>query len=308
MYCIFWKSFVLDRGREKLKDARPTSATEENAFRCGCLGSSAVDCVSKRSLSSVHVVRAMRRSLALVAGRLRLARHPPAHQHQHQYSDVHRVHWRNFWSSSAFAASKPRRVVEHRRLLVPADKLFEVVINVDDYRHFLPFCSGSQVTRRLDSSTFEADLLIGFDAFSAGYSSRVNYEAPTAFDLPEVVEVSAGRRTTFEGMKGGDSGKITAKSIDSPIFTTMDSYWIISPVRPADEELERVAAEQMRRHESSEKRSPFFGHACDVEFCIEFDMGSNSLLASTVDAFLEDVSAKQIEAFDQRARSLVRVR
>ena len=109
-------------------------------------------------------------------------------------------------------------------------------------------------------------------------------------------------------MKGGDSGKITAKSIDSPIFTTMDSYWIISPVRPADEELERVAAEQMRRHESSEKRSPFFGHACDVEFCIEFDMGSNSLLAGTVDAFLEDVSAKQIEAFDQRARSLVRVR
>jgi ribosome-associated toxin RatA of RatAB toxin-antitoxin module len=215
---------------------------------------------------------------------------------------------RGFFTANPFSsAPKPTRLVERRRLQVPADRLFEVVLDVDAYKTFLPFCAGSQVTRRLAPDCFEAELLIGFDAFSAGYRSRVTYSPPEPFKVVDGSN-SGGGGGGGGGSKivtGGAAAHITAKSVDSPIFTTMDSYWVITPVAPQQQQRGNSGGD-FSSSSSSSSSSSTFGSACDVEFCIEFDMGSNTLLASTVNTFLEDVSAQQIEAFDVRARSLSR--
>ena len=197
--------------------------------------------------------------------------------------------------SSPFAAPTPTRLVERRRLQVPADKLYGVVIDVDTYKSFLPFCASSTVTRRLGGDCFEAELLIGFEAFSAGYRSRVTHRPPEPFRLAAAAAEQGGGI----GVTGGGEAQIVAKSVDSPIFTTMDSHWLITPVPPSPEQ-------QRQLLEKEGDGAATFGSACDVEFCIEFDMGGNAMLASTVNALLEDVSAQQIEAFDVRARSLSR--
>ena len=59
-------------------------------------------------------------------------------------------------------------------MAVPAEKIFDVVLDVENYKNFLPFCKDSKVTKlHGPDGTFEADLVIGFNSFSASYTSLV---------------------------------------------------------------------------------------------------------------------------------------
>lgn len=63
---------------------------------------------------------------------------------------------------------------ERRLVKFPARHVFAVVANVDDYRHFVPWCIDSKVrTRDASGNVMLADLAAGFQLFSERYTSRV---------------------------------------------------------------------------------------------------------------------------------------
>ena len=58
-------------------------------------------------------------------------------------------------------------------------ELYDVVADVDSYRHFLPFCTASRVLRRSprkaerDAQHLEAELSVGFMGLAESYVSKV---------------------------------------------------------------------------------------------------------------------------------------
>jgi ribosome-associated toxin RatA of RatAB toxin-antitoxin module len=57
-------------------------------------------------------------------------------------------------------------------------ELYDVVVDVEQYHEFVPWCLKSTVTRRVSPNRFEADLEVGFNLFNVKYTSVVTTEAP----------------------------------------------------------------------------------------------------------------------------------
>lgn len=91
---------------------------------------------------------------------------------------------RSFWGSA-----NPTRLTERRRLSIPVATMFDVVLDVDRYNEFLPYCVGSKVTRRNSPSSFEADLVIGFGTVNASYTSVVDFQRGATSLEPWVIQV-----------------------------------------------------------------------------------------------------------------------
>ncbi len=101
---------------------------------------------------------------------------------------------RQLWGSA-------KKLVERKRLMLPTETLFDTVLDVDRYHEFLPFCAGSRVTRYISQTSFEADLIIGFQSFNASYTSLVTFSR--------------------------ENWVIKAVSTNSAVFSHMDSQWVI---------------------------------------------------------------------------------
>ena len=115
---------------------------------------------------------------------------------------------RVIWGSATEPAT---RLSEMRRLSVPTALLLDTVLDVNRYHEFLPFCAGSRVLTSVRATggpnstaatAFDAELVIGFKAFNSAYTSRVTWQ------------------------RDGPVWRVVAKSIDSRLFDTMDSYWV----------------------------------------------------------------------------------
>ena len=104
---------------------------------------------------------------------------------------------------------------------VSRDALFAVVRDVNEYAKFVPFCAGARVTERETwgeeraraaaeggEEYFEAELEIGFRAFSERYTSAVTCAAPE---------------------------RVTARCVSSGLFRSMTTRWSFSPLDEADE-------------------------------------------------------------------------
>lgn len=66
-----------------------------------------------------------------------------------------------------------------RRLLpYSAEQLFDLVLGVDRYPEFLPWCKAARVFNRRET-TFDADLVIGFKLIRETFASRVSFERPS---------------------------------------------------------------------------------------------------------------------------------
>lgn len=55
--------------------------------------------------------------------------------------------------------------------------LFDIVIDVEQYPEFLPWCISSRVYKRREGE-FRADIVIGFRMFREKWASRVTFERP----------------------------------------------------------------------------------------------------------------------------------
>lgn len=59
-----------------------------------------------------------------------------------------------------------------KTISLPYQKLFELVMDVDSYSEFLPFCTHAKVTSKTESQ-MEADLQISFAGMNESYSSLI---------------------------------------------------------------------------------------------------------------------------------------
>lgn len=62
---------------------------------------------------------------------------------------------------------------ETKYLPYSASQMFDLVMDVEKYPHFLPWCLAAKIVNHLDKQHFEADLVISFKGFSEKYSSDV---------------------------------------------------------------------------------------------------------------------------------------
>ncbi len=66
---------------------------------------------------------------------------------------------------------------EQRVLPYTAEQMFDLVVSVDRYPEFLPWCLASRIIKREDGAIL-ADLVIGFKMFKERFGSRIAYERP----------------------------------------------------------------------------------------------------------------------------------
>ena len=62
------------------------------------------------------------------------------------------------------------------------DQMFDLVLDVQSYPEFLPWCLSSSITS-IKPSSFEAELLIGFRVFKESFGSCVRFERPSLIEV-----------------------------------------------------------------------------------------------------------------------------
>ena len=62
------------------------------------------------------------------------------------------------------------------------DQMFDLVLDVQSYPEFLPWCLSSSVTD-IGNSSFEAELLIGFKFLKESFGSSVLFERPFSIEV-----------------------------------------------------------------------------------------------------------------------------
>lgn len=71
-----------------------------------------------------------------------------------------------------------KRHNERKLISQPINILYDVVSDVDNYQHFVPWCKQSAVIRRKDKTHITAELEVGFSLFSEKYSSEIELNEP----------------------------------------------------------------------------------------------------------------------------------
>lgn len=78
---------------------------------------------------------------------------------------------------------------EIKTLPYTAKQIFDLVMDVEKYPQFLPWCLAAKITNRINDKHFEADLVINFKGFSQKYSSDVR--ASQTIDGEYLISVAA---------------------------------------------------------------------------------------------------------------------
>lgn len=71
---------------------------------------------------------------------------------------------------------------EKRVLPYTPEQLFDLVIDVEKYPDFLPWCLGCRIKKR-EEGLVVADMIIGFKVFREGFTSRVAHQRPHRIDV-----------------------------------------------------------------------------------------------------------------------------
>lgn len=71
---------------------------------------------------------------------------------------------------------------EKRILPYSAEQLFDLVMDIEKYPEFLPWCLGARVNSR-QKNEVAADVIIGYKMFRERFSSRVHYIRPNAIEV-----------------------------------------------------------------------------------------------------------------------------
>jgi len=92
---------------------------------------------------------------------------------------------------------------ETRILPFTAEQMFSLVMDIEKYPEFLPWCIGARINSR-SSNDLEADVLVGYKMFREKFSSRVHFTWPKEIE----VEYLKGpmrhlhNKWTFKDLKG----------------------------------------------------------------------------------------------------------
>jgi ribosome-associated toxin RatA of RatAB toxin-antitoxin module len=154
-----------------------------------------------------------------------------------------------------------RKVLHNRQ----AWHLFRIIQDVDAYSDFLPFCQHSRVIQRHDGNYQSRTQTHVFDA-----TLTVGTPPPLTLRETYVSRVTVRPQTLT----------IESKSIQSKLFDSLRSQWILQDV--------------------SEQHYPHSKVATDVQCQVEITV-RDPIMAATLDSFLQQVAKRQIEAFEKRS-------
>lgn len=72
----------------------------------------------------------------------------------------------------------------HEKRLLPysAEQLFDLVMDIESYPAFLPWCIGARINKQ-GKSNLEADVVIGYKMFRETFSSRVHFTKPAEIEV-----------------------------------------------------------------------------------------------------------------------------
>lgn len=71
---------------------------------------------------------------------------------------------------------------ESRVLPYTAEQLFDLVMDIERYPEFLPWCQGARINKR-KTNYLEADVIVGYKMFREVFSSRVHMIRPNAIEV-----------------------------------------------------------------------------------------------------------------------------
>lgn len=71
---------------------------------------------------------------------------------------------------------------ESRIVPYSAEQLFDLVIDIEKYPEFLPWCTGARINTR-SKTDLTADVLIGYKMFREQFSSRVHFVRPKEIEV-----------------------------------------------------------------------------------------------------------------------------
>ena len=138
----------------------------------------------------------------------------------------------------AFFTPTRRRVFLNDEVAYPREDVFAVVADVCRYTEFLPFCAASRVITRHSAHSFDAELSLGFLAFTEQYVSRVEVRrgwSCSAVSRSSTSEAwpAAARRARARGpdcavlrcAQLSPPSSIIATASDTPLFVHLTTGW-----------------------------------------------------------------------------------
>lgn len=183
-----------------------------------------------------------------------------------------------------------------RLLPYKSSSLYKIIADVDSYSSFLPYCTGSSVTKWSSPDTdgkrwpSEADLEVGWGGYQEIFTSRL-------FCIPgSVVEALSGEAVT--NLSRSDlshhSTTINSSTTTNNIFKSLSTRWVVKPFHskpPTIQNHTNMAEEQPQDR-------------TEVHLTIDFQF-ANPIYAALSKAVAPKVAGIMIEAFEVRANSLL---
>jgi ribosome-associated toxin RatA of RatAB toxin-antitoxin module len=207
----------------------------------------------------------------------------------------------------AFLPLVTKRHVERR--IVPgmsAQRLFEVVLDVNAYQTFLPYCRHSQIDNQLASDAFRATLTVGIPpVLVETYTSHVVYHRRASQPQGDNTPATA---STDDNDDEYPVFTVTTRSVESHYIESLWSRWKLQDVQPttntARESTNDISYAKARATSTGGSNSPSEPStmACRVEFEVEMQV-RDPIIAAALDQLLPKVAVQQVDAFIQRSKT-----
>lgn len=192
--------------------------------------------------------------------------------------------------------SRHSHIVQQNKIIqVQPQHLFNIILDVDKYSSFLPFCNKSNIIRYSKcGNIFDAVLHIGGKNMMSGmfqeeYVSRVT---------KKIQKVDSNNNSiNNDDDNDGDSLEwiVEAKSIKSSLFNALNSSWRLTQVDNGSNGFTAGTGTS-----GVENQSIVY---TNVEFEVEISV-SNPIISATLDASLEHIAKQQVLAFEKRCLDL----
>eukprot|EP00804_Cyclotella_cryptica_P014343 CCRYP_015528-RA/>CCRYP_015528-RA protein AED:0.23 eAED:0.23 QI:0/-1/0/1/-1/1/1/0/234 len=169
--------------------------------------------------------------------------------------------------------------------------LYQIINNVDQYQHFLPYCLESKILRVSPCGTMmDAVLRVGLPLGSSSALGTVleeRYVSRVRMIPPSCVGENSDEQVWI----------VEAKSIQSNLLDSLKSRWRLSVV--PSHQCNAFSFGDAGNIEVPEE--PPNRASCNVKFDVEIQV-SNPIISFTLDKVLKDVARKQVDAFERRCR------